>query len=263
MSFIKRFVMKEYNTIELNKHDGIASLSFNRPGLLNAMNRIMMDEIINALESIVNDSTIRVAVITGKGKAFMAGADIKEYAVQTPGQFKRFQQKGIQIYRIIENSDIPFIAAINGFALGGGFEIALSCDFIVAASSAKMGLPEVHLGLIPGGGGTQRLLQKIGLNRVKEMLLLGQAYHASHMYNWGIVNIVAEDDVFTETVHELSEKLKRRPAQSVAALKKMLQPTFIEQPFMNRLDNEGEAVMKLFYTPVAKELIKAFTDKNK
>lgn len=263
MLFTKQFVTNMYNTIELIKHDGIAILSFNRPDLLNAMNRIMLDEIIDALEAIVNDSSIRVAVITGKGKAFMTGADIKEYSVQTREQFESFQQKGIQLYRIIENAGIPFIAAVNGFALGGGFEIALSCDFIVAASSAKMGLPEVQLGLIPGGGGTQRLLQKIGLNRVKEMLLLGQAYPASLMYNWGVVNIVAEDDLIMDTVNELSEKLKRRPAQSVAALKKMLQPTAIEQPFLTRLNNEGEAVTKLFYTPVAKQLIKTFTEKNK
>jgi enoyl-CoA hydratase/carnithine racemase len=263
MSFTKRFVMKEYNTIELSKHNGIANLSFNRPDLLNAMNRTMMDEIIDALESIVNDAAIRVAVITGKGKAFMAGADLKEYAAQTAEQFESFQQKGIQLYRIIENADIPFIAAINGFALGGGFEFALSCDFIIAAGSAKMGLPEVHLGLIPGGGGTQRLLQKVGLNRVKEMLLLGQAYPASHMHNWGIVNIVVEENAFMDAVNELAEKLKRRPAQSLTALKKMLQPTFIEQSFMNRLDSEGESVMELFYTPTARELIKAFTEKNK
>lgn len=263
MLFIKRFVMKKYNTIELEKHDGIASLTFNRPDLLNAMNRMMMDEIIDALESIISDSTIRVAVITGKGKAFMAGADIKEYAVQTPEQFEEFQQMGMQLYRLIENAEIPFIAAVNGFALGGGFEIALSCDFIVAANAAKMGLPEVHLGLIPGGGGTQRLLQKIGLNRVKEVLLLGQAYTATQMYQWGLVNVVVEADTFTEAVNELAAKLKRRPAQSLAALKKMLQPTVVEQPFESRLDKEGEAVMKLFYTPVAKKLIKAFTEKNK
>lgn len=263
MLFIKRLVMKEYNTIELNMHDGIAILSFNRPDVLNAMNRTMMDEIIDALGSVVNDSAIRVAIITGKGKAFMAGADIKEYSVQTPEQFKSFQQNGLKLYSLIENAGIPFVAAVNGFALGGGFEIALSCDLIVADSSAKMGFPEVHLGLIPGGGGTQRLLQKVGLNRVKELLLLGQAYSASHMFNWGIVNIVAEENAFIETVNELAEKLKRRPGQSLTALKKMLQPTFIEQPFMNRLDSEGEAVMELFYTPVAQELIKAFTEKNK
>jgi len=255
--------MKKYNTIELKKYDGIATLSFNRPDVLNAMNRTMMNEIIHAVESIVNDSSIRVAIITGKGKAFMAGADIKEYSVQTSEQFKKFQKNGLKLYHLIENADIPFIAALNGFALGGGFEIALSCDLIVADSSAKMGLPEIHLGLIPGGGGTQRLIQKVGLNRVKELLLLGQPYSASQMFNWGIVNIVAEENAFIETVHELAEKLKRRPAQSVAALKKILRPAFVEQPFMNRLKNEGEAVVKLFHTPISKELIKAFTEKNK
>lgn len=254
--------MKQYNTIELNIDEGIATLTFNRPHLLNAMNGNMMDEIIAALECIIKDPSVRVAVITGKGNAFMAGADIKEYAKQTSEQFKKFQQNGMRLYQLIENAGIPFIAAVNGFALGGGFEIALSCDFIIAAGSAKMGLPEVHLGLIPGGGGTQRLLQKIGLNRVKEMLFLGQAYAASQMHSWGLVNNVVEDDELMEAVSLLAEKLKRRPSQSLMALKELLQPEIIEQPFRNRLDKEGESVFKLFYTKVAKDLINDFAKKK-
>jgi enoyl-CoA hydratase/carnithine racemase len=254
--------MKTYHNIELSQQQTVSTLRFNRPGLLNAMNREMMDEIIDALELIKANENTRVAVITGNGRSFMAGADIKEYATQTPGQFDSFQQKGRQLYSLIEQSAIPFIAAVNGFALGGGFEIALACDLIVAARSAKMGLPEVHLGLIPGGGGTQRLLQKTGMNRLKEMLLLGQSYPAEQLLEWGLVNMVCDDDVLMESVSALAEKLTRRPAQALKAIKSMLEPGAIEQSFSDRLDMEGNTVSALFYTPVAQQLIKKFVDKN-
>lgn len=145
--------MKSFKNILVSENASVATLTFNRPHLLNAMNREMMDEIIDALKLITENENIRVAVITGEGRAFMAGADIKEYAVQTGEEFKAFQNKGKELYQLIEEANIPFIAAVNGVALGGGFEIALACDFIIASDGAKMGLPEVHLGLIPGGGG--------------------------------------------------------------------------------------------------------------
>jgi len=254
--------MKDYETIGLKLQDGIATLTLKRPEFLNAMNRQMMDEIIDALKMITNDSSIYVAVITGTGRSFMAGADIKEYALQTSEQFRSFQQKGITLYQLIENADIPFIAAVNGFALGGGFEIALACDFIVAVDSAKMGLPEVHLGLIPGGGGTQRLLYKVGMNRVKEMLMMGQSYSAKQMLEWGVVNYVCSEDNLITTVKEITDKLKRRPAQSLKAMKKLLHPDVIEMPFSDRIIKEGDEVFHLFYTPVAKGLIEQFSKKN-
>lgn len=254
--------MNNYDTITCTVEEGVGRLQFNRPGLLNAMNRRMMDEIIHALETIMHDPTIKVGVITGSGRAFMAGADIKEYSRQTPDEFAGFQAKGRRLYALIEQADIPFIAAVNGFALGGGFEIALACDFIVAAASAKMGLPEVHLGLIPGGGGAQRLLQRVGIGRAKEMLLLGQSYSADQMEEWGILHAVAEDEVLEKKVAELAEKLKRRPAQAVKAIKAMLAPSAVEAPFETRLDREGAAVAALFHTPVAAQLIQKFTEKN-
>ncbi|MCL4153139.1 UNVERIFIED_CONTAM: hypothetical protein GTU68_026890, partial [Idotea baltica] len=142
------------------------------------MNREMMNEIIEGIEAVNSNENIHVAVIRGEGRAFMAGADIKEYADQTPEAFKSFQDCGIQLYKSIEEAPKPWIAAVNGFALGGGFEIALSCDMILASSTAKMGLPEVFLSLVPGGGGTQRLIQKIGINRAKELLFFGGQYSA-------------------------------------------------------------------------------------
>lgn len=254
--------MINYDTITCNVEEGVARLQFNRPALLNAMNRRMMDEIIHALETITGDPTVTVGVIAGSGRAFMAGADIKEYSLQTPEEFASFQAKGRQLYTLIEKADMPFIAAVNGFALGGGFEIALACDFIVAAASAKMGLPEVHLGLIPGGGGAQRLLHRVGIGRAKEMLLLGQSYAATRMEEWGVVHAVVEDQALDKAVDELAEKLKRRPGQAVKAIKAMLGPSAVEAPFETRLDREGAAVAALFHTPVAAQLIQKFTEKK-
>lgn len=254
--------MTRYETISCGIDNGIGRLTFNRPETLNAMDKRMMDEIIDGLE-VITRSGVSVGIITGSGRAFMAGADIKEYSRQTPEQFRSFQENGRRLYGLIEQAEIPFIAAVNGFALGGGFEIALACDFIVAAASAKMGLPEVHLGLIPGGGGAQRLLQRIGIGRVKEMLLLGQTYTAARMEEWGIVHAVAEDGMLDDVAGKLAEKLKRRPAQAVKAIKAMLEPSAIEAAFETRMDREGVSVAALFHTPEAAQLIKQFTEKSK
>ena len=169
---------KTFKHIIVKSEDKIGFLIFNRPTQLNAMNREMMDEIIEAIRLINTDDSINVGVITGSGRAFMAGADIKEYGDQTLEEFKSFQDRGIKLYETIENASKPWIAAVNGFALGGGFEIALSCDMILASATAKMGLPEVFLSLVPGGGGTQRLIQKVGINRAKELLFFGGQYTA-------------------------------------------------------------------------------------
>lgn len=255
--------MDKFRHIETDFRDGLGIIRFNRPDQLNAMNREMMDSIIEALEAVVADDRIHVAVITGNGRAFMAGADIKEYAAQSPEEFEDFRKKGMRLYELIECSGIPFIAAVNGFALGGGFEIALACDFIIAADTAVFGLPEVHLGLIPGGGGLFRLFQKTGLNRVKEAVLLGQSYTAMEMNSWGVVYKVAPENELMDQVMQLAEKLKRRPAQALTALKKMLRPVQTEQSFRDQMDEEGRAVFSLFHTAAAQELIQAFVKKNK
>jgi enoyl-CoA hydratase/3-hydroxypropionyl-coenzyme A dehydratase len=255
--------MDKLRYIETDVRDGLGILRFNRPEQLNAMNREMMDAIIGALEALAADERVRVAVITGSGRAFMAGADIKEYAAQTPEEFADFRKKGMRLYELIECSGIPFIAAVNGFALGGGFEIALACDFIVAAETAVFGLPEVHLGLIPGGGGLFRLFQKTGLNRVKEAVLLGQSYTASEMNSWGVVYKVVPENELMNQAEQLAEKLKRRPAQALKALKQMLRPVQTDQSFRDQMDEEGRAVFALFHTAAARELIQAFAKKNK
>jgi len=221
----------DYKNIRLELEGNVASLVFNRPEQLNSMNRAMMDEIIDAIEIVNANDDIRVAVIKGEGRAFMAGADIKEYGAQTEEQFSAFQARGEQLYASIEAAPKPWIAAINGFALGGGFEIPLSCDIILASSSAKLGLPEVFLNLVPGGGGTQRLIQKMGINRAKEMLFTGGQYSAQMMFDWGVVNHVFSPEEFDEKVTSFAQKLSRRPAGAMQHLKRLAQLSVSPLPF--------------------------------
>ncbi|PKQ64840.1 hypothetical protein BZG02_03030 [Labilibaculum filiforme] len=254
---------KTFKNIFVEIENGIAVLVFNRPDQLNAMNRKMMDEIIEAISSINANKDVKVAIIRGEGRAFMAGADIKEYGNQTSEEFISFQEKGKLLYESIENSTKPWIAAINGFALGGGFEIPLACDLILASEKATMGLPEVFLSLIPGGGGTQRLVQKIGINRVKEMLFMGTPLDAKQLYDWGIVNRVFSDDDFLLQVFDFAKKLSRRPSKSIADLKRLANLSLTEMPFKQRIDDEANTVKKLFLGEEAQKAIQDFIQKNK
>jgi len=252
---------KIFKHIIVKSEGKIGFLVFNRPSQLNAMNREMMDEIIAAIQLINTDESINVGVITGSGRAFMAGADIKEYGSQTPEEFKSFQDRGIKLYETIENAPKPWIAAVNGFALGGGFEIALSCDMILASETAKMGLPEVFLSLVPGGGGTQRLIQKVGVNRAKELLFFGSQYAAEKLYEWGIVNQVIAEDKFDEAIMKFAEKLTRRSPSAIKELKRLAQLSLSELPFDDKIAEEGKTVTKLFYGAEAKKAIQDFIAK--
>jgi enoyl-CoA hydratase/carnithine racemase len=192
----------------------------------------------------------------------MAGSDIKKYAAQTDEEFDSFQKRGMEIYRNAEQNKKPVIAAVNGFALGGGFEITLACDLIVAAKSASFGLPEVNIGLVPGGGGTQRLITKIGMNRVKEMLMFGGRYPADKMLEWGVVNYVVEDEELIPYAKELASKLCRRSASALAELKRLALLSTYPIDRDERLATEIGTLFKLFHTPEAKKLIDDFANKS-
>ena len=251
-----------YKNIKIEIHEGVGTLRFNRPDQLNAMNREMMDEIISGIEEINANDKITVAVITGEGRAFMAGADIKEYAGQTPEEFETFQKQGVRLYESIEKAQKPWIAAVNGFALGGGFEIALACDMIVASKVAKMGLPEVFLSLVPGGGGTQRLIQKIGINRTKEMLFTGGQYSAKKLLGWGIVNQVFQEEEFDQGVTGFAQKLSRRPSRAIGQLKRLANLSLTSIPFDQKIEEEGKVVTALFYSKEAQKAIHDFMHKR-
>ncbi|MDP0495330.1 MAG: enoyl-CoA hydratase/isomerase family protein [Verrucomicrobiota bacterium JB024] len=205
----------------LSVEDRVATLTFNRPDKLNAMNARMMDALLEALEHTQTDEEVRVVVITGAGKAFMAGADITEYAQQDRADFNRFQSRGRSVYAAIEGHRCPVIAAVNGYAFGGGLEIALACDLILAADGARAGLPEIQLNLIPGGGGTQRLPKKIGLNRALEMLLTGQPVEAQTLAAWGLVNHVFAQETFAAEVRDFAKKIAQREPSPVRMLKQL------------------------------------------
>ena len=213
----------KYQHILFEIKNKVASLTFNRPEQLNAMNVQMMNEIVHALGEIneADAAHVRVAVITGAGKAFMAGADIKQYAQQTQAQFEDFQTMGRSLYTAIEVNTKPVIAAINGYAFGGGFEIALACDMIVAAEGAKMGLPEILLNLIPGGGGTMRLSKKIGVNLANEMIMTGRTVLAEEMHRYGRINYLYPKDTFIEKVTEFAASFTDKEPDRLQAIKQL------------------------------------------
>lgn len=254
--------MGDFKTIQVEFFDKVALLKFDRPKQLNAMNRQMMDEIITAIHQINENNEVYVAIISGEGRAFMAGADIKEYGNQTHEEFESFQEKGKQLYDAIEKASKPWIAAVNGFALGGGFEIALSCDMIVASEQAKMGLPEVFLSLIPGGGGTQRLIQKIGINRVKELLFFGGQYTAKTLHDWGVVNHVFSHEDFLSEALNFANKLSRRSKSAVTQLKRLAHLSMAPIDFHTKINDEADTVKALFLNDEAQNAIHQFVKKS-
>ena len=180
-----------YENILYEKKDGIAYITFNRPKVLNALNRKTVEELQYALLDARNDQAVRVLILTGAGeKAFVAGADISELALQTPVNGKEFSLFGQGVFHLLETMGKPSICAINGFALGGGCEIALACSIRLASKTAKLGQPEVKLGIIPGYGGTQRLPRLVGKGLAMQHVLTGEMITAQEAYRIGLVNEV-------------------------------------------------------------------------
>ncbi len=188
-----------YEHIIFQVEEGIATVTFNRPKALNALNDDLFREFSSAMDEISANEDIRVVILTGAGdKSFVAGADITELATYDALQAKYFSQKGQRAISKLQDLPIPVIAAVNGFALGGGNEMALACDFIYASENAKFGLPEINLGLIPGFGGTQRLPRQVGKNMAKEMIFTGKMISADQAREIGMVNKVCPPDSLME-----------------------------------------------------------------
>ncbi|MBU2447362.1 MAG: enoyl-CoA hydratase/isomerase family protein [Bacteroidetes bacterium] len=186
----------------------IAKVTVNRPDKLNLLNSTVMNELKELFEKLKDDDSVDVVILTGSGeKAFVAGADIKELNALEAKSGKDFSAKGQEVFNLIENLGKPVIAAVNGFALGGGCEIALACHMRVASENAKFGQPEVNLGIIPGYGGTQRLARLIGKGRAMEMILTGDMIDAKTAYDFGLVNKVVPQAELIKTVEELATKI--------------------------------------------------------
>jgi enoyl-CoA hydratase len=209
-----------YNNLLFESQNRIAKITFNRPKALNALNNELLDEMRHLLERIAEDESVRAVVLTGSGeKAFVAGADISELNAMTPSAAKAFAAKGHRVMRLLEDLPVPVIAAVNGFALGGGCEIALACDFIYASETAKFGLPEINLGLIPGFGGTQRLPRIVGRNMAKELIYTGRMIDAREAASIGLVNRVFSPETLLEETLKTAGLIASRGAFSVRAAK--------------------------------------------
>ncbi len=213
----------DYQHILFTRDAGIATITFNRPKALNALNRELLDELSDALDVVAGDHDIRVLILTGSGeKAFVAGADITELRTFNALQAKIFAQKGQMTFEKITALPIPVIAAVNGYALGGGNEIALACDFIYASQNAMFGLPEINLGLIPGFGGTQRLPRLIGTNMAKELILTGKIISAEEACRIGLVNQVCPAEALLETVRKVAGVIASKGRVSLRAAKQTI-----------------------------------------
>lgn len=199
---------KSYETIKLEREPNIVWIILNRPHRLNAFNDVLMEELSEALDTTGKDPTIKCVIITGEGdRAFSPGADLTMFPKATPVKAEEFSRAGQKLFGKLEEMSKPVIAAINGYALGGGLELALACDFRIAAEHAELGSSEVLRGVIPGWGGTQRLVRIVGLAKAKEMIMLGRMVKADEALRIGLVNSVVHYDKLRDEARQLATKL--------------------------------------------------------
>lgn len=212
-----------YQHLLFDIRDAVATITFSRPKALNALNGELLEELSRALDEIAQNEAIKVLVLTGAGdKAFVAGADITELATFNSLQAKLFSKIGHDIFNRLQTLPIPVIAAVNGYALGGGCEVALACDFIYASESAMFGLPEINLGLMPGFGGTQRLPRLIGKNMAKEMIFTGKMISAVEAKQIGLVNKVCPAESLMEEVSKTANGIAQKGRVSLRAAKQSI-----------------------------------------
>lgn len=249
-----------YQNITAATEDGIAVVTLNRPDVLNALNQTTMNELMSALEEFERDASVRCIVITGAGRAFAAGADIKEMAGATAAQMLagyRFQQ-----WERIRKITTPIIAAVNGLALGGGCELAMLCDIIVAAETAQFGQPEINLGIMPGAGGTQRLTRAIGKYRAMEMVLTGRPIPARQAEAWGLVTKVVPPEVVLDEAKVMAKEIAGKAPVAVRLAKESVLKAF-DTHLEGGLDFERKCFYLLFATEDRAEGISAFLEKRK
>ncbi len=248
-----------YKTLLFEKRDEIGILKFNRPKQLNAINEEMMDEIDHFLENIPEE--IRVLILTGEGRAFVAGADIEYLSKLSPLEARRFVRKGQELFFKIEGLPIPVIACVNGFALGGGLEIAMSCDFIYCSEDAKLGQPEVNLGIMPGFGGTQRLSRLAGKAIAKELCMTGRILDAKEAKELGIVNkVFPKESILGETI-KVAEEIAKKGRVSLRSIKRTIDRGF-DLDLRSGCYMEADNFALCFASPDAKEGLTAFLEKR-
>jgi enoyl-CoA hydratase/carnithine racemase len=253
--------MSAYQTLTVETSGRVAVVTFRRADQLNAMNRLMQSEITAAFETLSQDESVGAIVVTGEGRGFMAGADIKEYAAQTSPEFDTFQAAGTRMYAAIEENSKPVIAAVNGFALGGGMELVLCCDIVIANQYAKLGLPEIKLGLIPGGGGTQRSVAKLGRNRANLLLMTGAIAPASEFVNAGLVNEIVDAEKLMPRALEMAAAIAAEPAAAIESLKRLTAHA-VSGDLATGLGMEREILGELYRSEIGQTRVREFAEKS-
>jgi enoyl-CoA hydratase len=251
-----------YQTVLLDRRGPLALVTLNRPDKLNALNEQLIDELSAAFEELDVDTSTLVAILTGAGdKAFAAGADIAAMAELTTSRAKVFAEKGHHLGSCIETAHFPTIAAVNGFALGGGCELALACDFIYASDKAKLGQPEVNLGVIPGFGGTQRLARRVGIGRARELCYTGDVVGAEDALRMGLVNAVVPHAELLARAEATAKKIAGKGPLAIAQAKRVILRG-ADLPLATANELEMQAFASLFGTADQKEGMRAFLDKR-
>ncbi|AOW18225.1 enoyl-CoA hydratase [Polaribacter vadi] len=253
----------DFENIIVEKGDGLGQITINRPKKLNALNKDTITELSLAFKLLEDDTEVKVIILTGSGeKAFVAGADIAEFANFSVDEGGNLARKGQEIlFDYVENLSTPVIAAINGFALGGGLELAMACHFRVASDNAKMGLPEVSLGVIPGYGGTQRLPQLVGKGKAMELIMTAAMISADDAKNYGLVNHVTTLDELLPLAEKLAGKIMRNSSVAIASAIKAVNANFKDG--INGFDVEINQFGNCFGTEDFTEGTTAFLEKRK
>ena len=253
----------DYNNIIVETEESIAVLTINRPNQLNALNSETIAELGKAFKNLEADNDTKAIIITGSGeKAFVAGADIKEFYQFDVAQGKELSAKGHQsLFNLVENLNTPVIGAINGFALGGGLELAMSCHFRLASENAKLGLPEVTLGVIPGYGGTQRLAHLVGKGRAMEMIMTAKMISANDAMNYGLVNQVTSQEELMSNCKKIALKIVKNSPVAIAGAIRAVNAGYTDG--INGYETEIEEFGKCFGTEDFKEGTTAFIEKRK
>lgn len=251
-----------YQTIKTDLTDGICTITINRPEKLNALNKDVVNELGQALDEVYNNEAIKSAIITGEGaKAFVAGADITEFTdLDADGGASLAKAGQDKVFSKIENAPKPIVAAVNGFALGGGCELAMACHFRTASESAKFGQPEVNLGLIPGYGGTQRLVQLIGKGKAMELLITADMIKADEAKTLGLVNHVFTAEELLPKTKEILQKIQTKAPLAVGKIIALVNEAATAST--TGLSNEIKAFGECFGTEDKKEGTAAFLEKR-
>jgi len=248
------------NIVVEKKPNGVGLIQFNRPNVMNALSHATMNEVVDALTQFQGDAAVRAVIITGNERAFAAGADIAEFQSKTTIDMLtayRFHQ-----YEFIRKYPKPIIAAVSGWCLGGGCELAMICDMIVASESAKFGQPEINLGLIPGAGGTQRLARAVGKALAMEMILADRKITAQEAYQFGLVNQVAPVELYLERAIQLAEKVASMSPLAASLAKEAVLKVY-ELPLDDGLEYERKNFYLLFSSRDKEEGVSAFLEKRK